>query len=151
MKIHRLNRIQVLNTSMEEAWEFFSNPMNLSRITPPSMNFEITNKLPDEIYPGLIITYKVSPLPFLRVKWVTEIRQAVPKSYFIDEQRYGPYKFWYHIHLFRQVENGVEMEDIVYYILPFGFLGNLFGSAFVKKQLEYIFDYRKEQILKLFK
>jgi len=151
MKLHILKKNQTINTTLEDAWDFFSNPINLSKITPPSMNFEITSQLPDKIYPGLIITYKVSPMPLLRVSWVTEIRQAVEKSYFIDEQRFGPYKFWYHIHLFRQVENGVEMEDIVYYGLPFGSLGNIFGSAFVRKQLDYIFDFRKEQILKLFK
>ena len=150
MKIHNFSKIQIINTTIDKAWDFFSNPANLSKITPPSMNFEITSQLPDKIYPGLIIIYKVSPLPFFRVNWVTEIRQAVEKKYFIDEQRFGPYKFWYHIHLFRPSANGLEMEDIVYYGLPFGYIGNLLGSAIVRRQLNYIFDYREKQIEKLF-
>lgn len=136
---------------MEKAWDFFSNPANLSKITPKEMNFEITSKVPPKIYPGLIITYKVSPLPFMRVSWVTEIKQASENSYFIDEQRFGPYKFWYHIHFFREMEEGVEMEDIVYYGLPFGFIGDLFGLKLVQKQLNRIFDYREQQISQIFK
>lgn len=115
------------------------------------MNFEITSIVPQKIYPGLIITYKVSPLPLIRVNWVTEIKQAFVNSYFIDEQRFGPYKFWYHIHFFREVEQGVEMEDVVYYGLPFGFIGNLFGAKLVQKKLNRIFEYREKQILQIFK
>lgn len=151
MKIHKFTKKQTVKTTLEKAWEFFSNPSNLSKITPTEMKFEITSMVPPKIYPGLIITYKVSPLAFWRVGWVTEIKQAKENSYFIDEQRFGPYKFWYHIHIFRSVQDGVEMEDIVYFGLPFGLIGNIFGSKFVKNQLNRIFEYREKQILQLFK
>lgn len=151
MKIYKFIKKQIVHTTLEEAWDFFSNPSNLQKITPASMNFEITSEVPNKIYPGLIITYKVSPLSFMRVNWVTEIIQSQENSYFIDEQRFGPYKFWYHIHFFRQIPEGVEMEDIVYYGLPFGFIGSLFGSNFVRNQLNHIFDYREKQILEIFK
>ena len=63
---------QFLPVTMEEAWEFFSNPANLGRITPGAMNFIITSRLPAGIYPGLIITYKVSPLFHIPLTWVTD-------------------------------------------------------------------------------
>lgn len=151
MKIHKYTKKQTVNTTLEKAWDFFSNPSNLSKITPAEMKFEITSVVPPKIFPGLIITYKVSPLAFLRVGWVTEIKQAKENSYFIDEQRFGPYKFWYHIHIFRSVQDGIEMEDIVYFGLPFGLVGNIFGSKFVRNQLNRIFEYREKQILQLFK
>ena len=37
-------------------------------------------------------------------------------------------------HHFKKIEGGVEMTDIVNYVLPFGILGNLANSLFVKKQ-----------------
>lgn len=150
MKINRFQREQVIPSTIEKAWEFFSNPRNLSLITPPEMNFVITNKIPEKIYPGLIITYKVSPLPLLRVDWMTQIVHAVENQYFIDEQRIGPYKLWYHIHQFEEVQNGILIRDIVYYVIPFGIVGNTLAGHLVKKKLEYIFDYRKDQISKIF-
>lgn len=150
MKIYTYTRKLFVNTTLEEAWNFFSNPINLCKITPKEMNFEITNEIPYKIYPGLIITYKVTPLPLIRVSWVTEIKQAKENTYFIDEQRFGPYKFWYHIHFFRPMNQGVEMEDIVYYGLPFGYVGVLFGSKLVQKQLKRIFDFREQQISQIF-
>jgi ligand-binding SRPBCC domain-containing protein len=150
MKVFKLERTQILPISIEQAWEFFSSPKNLSTITPDYMDFQITNEFPDKMIEGTIITYKVKPLLGIPITWVTEITHINEPFYFVDEQRFGPYRMWHHQHFFKEIDGGVEMKDVVNYVLPFGFFGNLAHSVFVNRQLNGIFDYRYETLEKLF-
>lgn len=148
--IYTLHVSQKLPLTLDMAWDFFSSPSNLEKITPSHMQFHITSGQVDQMYPGQIITYKVSPLPGVRSNWVTEITQVEPKKYFVDEQRYGPYSMWHHEHHFRQVEDGVLMTDKVSYKIPFGFFGHLAQRLFVRKQLIAIFEYREKVLRERF-
>jgi ligand-binding SRPBCC domain-containing protein len=76
MKLYRFEQRQTVPISLEEAWEFFSNPGNLREITPESMGFQVTTELPDRMYAGLIVAYKVRPFPLVPLRWVTEITQV---------------------------------------------------------------------------
>ena len=118
MKIYQLKTKQKLAIPLEDAWNFFSDPGNLPKITPPWLNLKVTSDLPDKMYEGMIITYKVYPFAGIPSNWVTEITKMKEKIFFIDEQRFGPYKFWHHQHHFKEVDEGIEMEDIVTYALP---------------------------------
>ncbi len=153
MKVYRLHRQQVLPLTLEECWEFFSSPRNLSQITPGYMNFRIVHiSGPSEaMFPGQIIRYKVNIFRGIPVDWTTEITQVVPHTMFIDEQRTGPYALWHHAHHFRETESGVEMTDEVHYALPFGLLGRMAHGLLVKKQLKTIFDYRKYVLAQRFR
>ena len=142
MKIYELKREQILKTDISTAWEFFSNPLNLNSITPPDLNFETISLPENKMYNGQIITYKIGLLPGIKQTWVTEIKSVADKKIFIDEQRFGPYKFWHHKHIFEEVNEGIIMKDLIHYALPFGILGNIIHSVFVKTKLENIFDYR---------
>lgn len=136
---------------INEAWEFFSSPANLKMITPQYMGFEITSENADEkMYRGMIITYKVKPVLNIPIEWVTEITQVDEPFYFVDNQKSGPYKFWHHQHIFREVKNGTEMTDIVNYAAPFGFVGKIAENLFIKKKVEEIFNFRKERMNYLF-
>lgn len=135
---------QQLNCSIEEAWDFFSSPHNLAVITPPEMKFTVRSKLADEpIFEGMLIDYYVTPLFGIKMKWRTEITQVDFQKSFTDYQLKGPYKRWNHQHLFFPNEQGVLMEDIIHYKLPFGFLGKLAHPLLVKRKIKGIFDYRK--------
>ena len=143
MSHFQFNREQFIQTDLETIWDFASSPKNLKEITPDYMLFDITSKnLPEKMYPGMIISYKVSPLFNIKMNWVTEITHIKDYHFFVDEQRLGPYKMWHHQHHFEKKDNGILMTDIVTYIPPFGFLGNIANSLFIKKQLNNIFDYR---------
>ena len=150
MKPSALREVQRLPISLPEAWSFFSDPRNLSRITPPSLGLEVTSDLPGVMYPGMIITYRVRPIPWVSVGWVTEITHVREPVLFVDEQRFGPYRFWHHEHHFREVEGGVEMEDIVHYALPFGTVGRVFGGPLVRRRLEQIFSFRRRFLAREF-
>lgn len=142
MANYMLKRVQVLPMSLDEAWEFFSNPANLNTITPGYMDFKIRSNSGEKMYAGQIISYTVKPVFGIPIFWMTEITHVKDKEYFIDEQRRGPYAFWHHTHLFKSIPGGVEMTDLVHYRLPLGILGRLSHRLFVKKQLNSIFDYR---------
>lgn len=103
------------------------------------------------MYAGMIITYFVRPLLNIPQTWVTEITHVNEPNYFVDEQRFGPYKMWHHQHLFAKTEDGsVMMEDIVSYVVPFGFLGRIMNALFISKKIIEIFNYRKEVLVKMF-
>ena len=94
----------------------------------------------------MIITYKVSPLLGIKLNWVTEITHVQDKHYFVDEQRVGPYALWHHQHHFREIQGGVEITDLVHYLVPFGVFGDLAGAFFVRPRLEKLFAYRRRVI-----
>lgn len=150
MHVYRLHRTQILPVSLEAAWDFLCRPEHLRDLTPPGVGLTVTSHIPDRMYPGLIITYRLGLYSMFYFNWVTEITQAEPLSYFIDEQRSGPYRFWHHEHRLRSVEGGVEMKDLIHYALPFGLLGRMVHAAIVKKQLNAIFDYRCEVLAERF-
>jgi ligand-binding SRPBCC domain-containing protein len=151
MKLYQLKTSQKLSISVETAWKFFSNPANLSKITPPWLNFEVRTDLPEKMYAGMVITYLVRPLLNIPQTWVTEITHVNEPNYFVDEQRFGPYKMWHHQHIFTKAENGgVMMEDIVSYVVPFGFLGRVANTFIISKKINEIFNYRKEVLVKMF-
>lgn len=143
MSIHSLYRKQTLKVTLDQAWEFFSSPKNLKKLTPETLNFTIL-EAPETMYEGMFIVYKVSPVLGIPLTWVTEITHIEEKVYFIDEQRVGPYTLWHHEHRFKEVEGGVELEDLIHYKLPFGVLGRALNKIFVKGEIEKIFAYRKE-------
>ncbi len=146
--IHSLKATQFVPISLEEAWNFFSSPQNLKDITPEYMGFKILSEIPPKMYPGMIISYNLKPLPGFKVNWVTEITHVKEMEYFIDSQLSGPYGIWHHEHHFKKVEGGVEMTDLLYYKLPLGWLGRMVNFLFIRKKVDGIFTYRSK-ILKL--
>lgn len=150
MKIYTLHKKQRLPISLKEAWEFLSNPSNLKLITPDYMGFNILSGADRPMYPGQIIQYIVTPILGIKTKWVTEITHVKDTSYFVDEQRFGPYALWHHKHFIKVIEGGIEMEDIIDYKLPFGWIGQLFHPMIVKPKLEEIFSYRSKKLEELF-
>ena len=150
MKIYTLHKKQNVPITLEEAWKFLSNPANLSILTPKEMNMKIVSGADRPMYAGQVIQYSVTPVAGIKTKWVSEITQYVEGKYFIDLQLYGPYAFWHHTHFIHEIDGGVQMEDVINYKVPFGFLGRLVHPILVKPKLEQIFEYRRQQLIKLF-
>jgi ligand-binding SRPBCC domain-containing protein len=150
MKIFKIHTKQKLPITIEEGWGFLSNPKNLSCITPNYMKFKITDCDLKPVYQGQIIQYTVRPLLNIPLKWVTEITHVVNENYFVDEQRFGPYSLWHHKHFLREIDGGIEMEDIIHYKIPLGFIGEFLNFLFIKNQLKEIFEYRKNKLIEIF-
>lgn len=144
MAFYQFIRTQKLPIRLELIWDFITSPLNLKEITPQHLGFEVTNNsFVEKMYPGMIITYKVSPILGIKLNWMTEITHIKELEYFVDEQRMGPYVMWHHQHKVAAIESGIIMTDIVTYQPPFGFIGALANRLFIKNQLNQIFDYRK--------
>jgi len=140
--MYTLEREQLVSASLEESWNFLKNPENLNVITPADLNFLIISSVPEDIFEGLIIEYQIS-IPIVGTqRWVAEIKHIREKKSFVDEQRIGPYAFWYHYHEIIASPHGVKLIDRVYYKVPYGIFGHLLHRLFIKKTLNRIFDYR---------
>lgn len=147
MAFYQFIQSQKIPATLDAVWDFISSPANLKEITPPYMGFEVTgNSGNGKMYAGMIITYIVKPVLGIPMQWMTEISQVKDKDYFVDEQRMGPYKLWHHQHKIEAIEGGVLMTDVVTYIPPFGFIGAIANSLFIKRQLQTIFEYRTKAV-----
>jgi ligand-binding SRPBCC domain-containing protein len=150
MHIYRLEKSLLLKADIEEVWDFFSRPENLNKLTPEDMKFQILGESkPEKMFAGQIICYRISPFAGINFRWTTEITHCENFKYFIDEQRFGPYSFWHHLHRYTETKDGVLMHDVVHYALPAGFIGRIMHKLFIKKKLEEIFAYREKAALKL--
>lgn len=150
MKIYTFKRKQHIPISLDEAWRFLSSPKNLKELTPDYMGFDILSGADKPMFAGQIIQYSVTPILGIKTKWVSEITQVEHKKYFVDIQLYGPYALWHHKHFLKQIDGGVEFEDIIDYKVPLGILGRLVHPFLVKPKLEEIFAYRQQKLIELF-
>lgn len=148
--MNKLKQEQFLPLTIDEAWDFFATPLNLNKITPDDMVFVFTSSVPEKMYRGLIITYKIKPLLNIPMNWVTEITHIEDKVYFVDEQRKGPYNIWHHEHHFRAVDGGVIMTDILHYDIGKSIFGWLAGKLFVDKKVKQIFEFRNIMLSEMF-
>lgn len=150
MGFYQFKRTQTIEKPIKDVWDFISDPGNLKVITPDYMGFDIiSDDIAPIMYPGMIISYKVSPLLNIKMNWVTEITHVRENKYFVDEQRVGPYKIWHHQHILESSGKGTLMTDIVSYKPPFGFVGNL-ANGMIKRKLNEIFDYRSKVLSDIF-
>jgi uncharacterized protein (TIGR01777 family) len=138
-----------LPATNQKMWEFFSDEMNLERITPPILNFKVLGKSTPQIEKGTLIDYKLK-VRGLPVKWRTRITEWSPMTRFADEQLKGPYTKWYHVHEFQPMAGGIFMRDTVSWKLPVGALGRFAATRFVMGDVEGIFTYRAKVVTQLF-
>jgi ligand-binding SRPBCC domain-containing protein len=146
---HFLNRSTIVKASVDTVWEFIATPANLNRITPENMAFEILSDLPAVMYDGLMIHYRLKIPLFGTWNWLTEIKHIREGRSFVDEQRAGPYKFWYHYHEIRADNQGTRITDQVIYQMPFWFAGDIVNALIVKNQLKETFDFRERTFKQL--
>lgn len=139
---HKLVRRQRLHVPLERAFDFFARARNLETITPPWLGFGMLTPEPIEMCEGALIDYRLR-LHGVPVRWRTRIEAWEPPRRFVDRQLRGPYALWEHTHTFEpDGTEAVVMEDRVRYALPFGPLGRVAHVAFVRRDLQRIFDYR---------
>ncbi len=148
MAEHILTRDLTLDPPIEEVFEFFSNAVNLEKITPPELNFQITTPQPIDIKKDTLIDYKLK-LRGIPISWQTIISEWNPPYSFTDEALKSPYKQWIHRHTFAENEAGrTDIIDEVRYRLPFEPFGDLM-HWYVRGELDYIFDFRQKSVAEI--
>jgi len=148
VKVHRLERAQLLRHPLDEVFAFFSQARNLGRITPSWLSFNVLTPEPISMQVGTLIEYKLR-VHGVPLRWVSRIEAWEPGRAFIDRQIRGPYALWHHRHTFEAAENGTIVRDTVDYGLPLGPLGELAHRLFVRHDLERVFEYRHEAVERL--
>ena len=149
MKLYTLKRKQLIPFDRGTVFSFFKAPENLERITPSDVGFCIITPKPIKMQTGAVLDYTIK-LAGIPVRWTTLITDYDEPFGFSDVSLKGPYSFWYHRHWFEESEEGTVMYDEVTYALPFGFLGRMVHSLWVRKQLDHIFDFRSKVIDEIF-
>lgn len=148
MAEHTLTRKLILDLPRVKVFDFFADAVNLERITPPELNFQIITVQPIDIRQGTLIDYQLK-LRGLPLKWKTEISVWNPPYEFVDRALKSPYRQWIHRHTFTEIEkNKTLIEDEVRYRLPFEPLGDL-AHFLVRKELNYIFDFRQKTVAEI--
>ena len=142
---YTLRRRQVVGGDRPTVFAFFKSPHNLEAITPPWLDFRVLDATDREVRRGTRIAYRLR-LHGIPVRWESRIADYVENEMFADEQVVGPYRSWRHRHLFRPVPGGVAVEDVVEYRMPLGPLGRIAHAAFVRRELDRIFDHRARAI-----
>ena len=150
MKYYEFKKKQFINLPINEVFDFFSNPVNLEKVTPQYLNFKINTKLPLVMGKGKYFNYQLR-VRGISMKWISLISLYNPPHCFIDEQIKGPYSSWQHIHTFMEKNGGTSINDFVKYSLPLGFIGKIINSIWIKKDLDAIFKYRQKIIEKTLK
>ncbi|NBV84189.1 TIGR01777 family protein [bacterium] len=141
---YRFNAMQWLPQSPDSVFEFFSNATNLEAITPPWLNFKIT-QISGSLNKGTLIDYRLK-IKGIPIKWRTLISHWDPIHQFSDEMIVGPYRTWHHTHTFEPMAGGTLMTDSVIYRLPFGVLGDIAELIMVRRDVRSIFDYRRKSM-----
>lgn len=126
-------------------FEPFSRAENLQAITPPWLHFRIVSALPIEMREGAVIEYRLR-FHGVPVRWRTEIVAWDPPHRFVDLALRSPFALWHHTHTFAEVEGGTLARDTVRYRVGFGPLGELAHALLVGRDLERIFDFRREAV-----
>jgi len=147
---YEFKRSQFLPLTIDKAWNFFSNPRNLVRITPAALGFRIVSEVPAKIYEGLTVEYRVKPLFGIPLKWISLIKEVREPYQFADEQIKGPYAYWHHLHTFKEVDGGVMMEDVIHYRVPLQQFLPWINDLIVINDLHKIFEFRRQTLLILF-
>ncbi len=150
MNLHTRTWVQKMPVSIDRAWDFFSMPDNLARITPPEMFLRGNRGSAGRaIYEGMRLHFVLYPFMMIPVRWTTEIMRVSKPDFFEDRQLEGPYELWHHTHRFREIEGGTEMTDIVEYALPFDLFGEIVDSLIVGRRLDEVFEYRRRKVAEI--
>jgi ligand-binding SRPBCC domain-containing protein len=145
-RVHILEREQRVGLPIGQAFAFYGDAHNLERITPPLLRFEVRTPRPIEMGVGTLIEYRLR-LHGVPVRWRTRITVWEPPRRFVDMQIKGPYSLWEHTHTFEEDGPGAAIiRDRVRYSIPFGPLGELAERLLVRRDLQQIFDYRRDAV-----
>jgi ligand-binding SRPBCC domain-containing protein len=146
MDTFRLATELYLPHSREKVFEFFANPQNLDRLTPPWLKFKILTPPAAAMTEGKILDYRLR-LRGIPIRWQSKITAWEPPRRFVDQQIKGPYSLWIHEHLFEEKDGGTLVRDNVKYAV---LGGRIVQKLLVAPDLGSIFKYRHQVLQQLF-
>lgn len=143
-----IQREQLVAQELPAVFDFFSRARNLEALTPPWLRFDVVTPEPIEMRPGTVIDYRLR-MHGVPLRWRTLIETWQPQRMFVDRQLRGPYRLWHHTHEFEEHPQGTIVRDHVRYGIPLGPIGSLARALFVRRDLERVFDFRQQAVVRL--
>jgi ligand-binding SRPBCC domain-containing protein len=131
-----------LAATLDEVWNFHSDPAALARITPKPLNVAV--EICD--YPvteGSRVNLRLSVGP-ISVRWNSVISEFKPMERFSDAQvpHQGPFQRWKHTHSFTSIDGGTRVTDHVEYEMPLGALGRIADVIGGRRMIASMFNAR---------
>jgi len=142
MRTFTLDRQIWLDRSPEEIFGFFADAGNLDLLTPQWLRFRIVTPSRVSMGENTQIDYRLR-LRGIPLRWRSRITAWEPPFLFVDEQVQGPYRYWKHVHRFREIEGGTLVSDEVAYAV---WGGEIVERLLVRPDLARIFDYRMRRL-----
>ncbi|MEA2214184.1 MAG: hypothetical protein QOF83_4132 [Solirubrobacteraceae bacterium] len=146
MRVHRLEREQRVERPVGEVFAFFAAARNLERLTPRWLSFAVLTPEPIDMHVGTLIDYRLR-VHGIPLRWQSRIEEWDPGRSFVDRQLRGPYGLWHHRHTFVVDGEDTIVHDAVDYGLPLSPLGEMAHPLFVRRDLERIFEYRRQAVV----
>ena len=144
MKTYSLKFEQYIDLPVNDVFNFFSRPENLSLITPARLKFDIITPTPLKMKEGQLVDYSLRIMYIIKLHWRTLITHYEKPYKFVDQQLKGPYTLWHHTHTFEEKDGGTLIRDELKYAIPFGILGRIVHALYVKYDIRSIFKYRQK-------
>ena len=140
-----IERSQLVALSVEDSFAFFADAYNLEALTPPWLGFRILtrdrSRCERERRSSTCSPRTGSPSAGAPrsssgnrdgVSWTAQVK--------------GPFRLWEHTHAFEERPDGTLIRDTVLYRMPYGPLGAIAHRILVARDLERIFDYRRDAV-----
>jgi len=134
-----------VDASPEQVWEFHQSEEALNRLTPQ----KVTSLNHAKVEENALQVFRIWKFGIPMV-WKARISQVTPPYGFTDQAEKSPFKFWRHRHDFIPDGEGTLIRETLAYILPFGKLGKAVHKLVIEKDLDKLFAYRKEAMLREF-
>ena len=142
MSLSTFTRSVRIERPASEVFAWHERPGAFARLAPPWQKIEVLSHT-GGIRDGAKVSLCMKIGPVL-VRWDVEHRDYIGGVQFRDVQVRGPFAHWDHLHRVEAVEGGraCVLTDEITYKLPFGVPGRIVGGAYVRRELERLFDYR---------
>lgn len=140
MKLQTLHYSCLLSAPCEEVFSFHTDTRNLPLITPSWMNVIII-AMEDPMVEKSRVLLDIKRFA-LTTRWEMEIEKLSFPDTIIDSMIQGPFSFFRHQRHFIPLEEGETlMRETLSFILPLGWVGNLF-FALIKRDMDRMFAHR---------
>jgi ligand-binding SRPBCC domain-containing protein len=130
----------IYRTSIEAMTRFHNAPNALQVLTPPPLIVQMLRDERVSLTQGeVVFRLWFGPVPVL---WQARHERGSWPASFIDRMLNGPMASWEHEHIFREVDQGVELTDRIAYAHKAGWQGVLTRLVFDGFALRFLFWYR---------
>jgi ligand-binding SRPBCC domain-containing protein len=130
-----------------EVFDFFLDPANLVRVSPPELHMRLV-EAPPRLQLGSVIVLRGRRWGIPQ-RVVSEIVALEPGVSFVDSQRTGPFGKWVHTHRFETVPEGTRLHDHIEYEPPGGLLGLVVTVTMIERDLKWVYEYRRQKLREL--